>query len=342
MSSALFFPRNRVAFLLAIFAAAVFSACGGDGDGGTSYPSITYTGSTTAAVIDQSNAADFPFVVLEGSSGTGNIPVPTGIDSASSGGIPSSENIKKAASIISDLIKTNLVNGANLVTAAATSQTNSGSCGGKATYSDNNSSSSFNGSIQFDNFCEVDSYGYRLSLHGRLTYSGTFYLDANDNPVLTSFNLTVEYLKIVFTDGSTTVSNEFAGGISVTGFDPTTNEPLDFTMSINFKHNGKVFKIVNLQLNDAAGTISGRFYHPDHGYVDVSTTVPFVYDAIIDKFCGGTLHIEGVDNAVPPNTATIDFTSDLTCSTYDICITIGADPQLCSIGNDWGTAPAWP
>ena len=333
--------KNTSTYLV-IVAATLLTACGGGGDGdtdtGTGYPSISYTGSTTAAVIDQSNAADFPIVVLEGSSGTGNIPLAASIDSVSADGIPNAENIKRASGVISNLIKANLGNTAEQVTAATTAQT--GSCGGQVTYSENNSSTSFNGSIQFDNFCEVDPYGYQLSLYGRITFSGTFYLDATNNPVFTSLTMTVEYLKIVFTDGITTVSDEFSGSINVTGFDPNTNEPLDFTMTVNFTHEGKVFKIVNLQVDDFAGTISGRFYHPDHGYVDVTTPDPFVYNSVTEQFCGGTLHIEGAD--VSGNTASIDFTADASCSNYDICVTINTDPQICSIGNPWGTAPVWP
>ena len=201
--------KNTFTYLV-IVAATLLTACGGGGDGdtGTGYPSISYTGSTTAAVIDQSNAADFPIVVLEGSSGTGNIPLAASIDSVSADGIPNAENIKRASGVISNLIKANLGNTAEQVTAATTAQT--GSCGGQVTYSENNSSTSFNGSIQFDNFCEVDPYGYQLSLYGRITFSGTFYLDATNNPVFTSLTMTVEYLKIVFTNGIATVSDEFS------------------------------------------------------------------------------------------------------------------------------------
>jgi hypothetical protein len=89
--------KNSSAYLLAIVAATLLSACGGgDGDSGTGYPSISYTGLTTTAIIDQNNAADFPIVVLEGSSGTGNIPLAASIDSVSAEGIPNAENIKKS------------------------------------------------------------------------------------------------------------------------------------------------------------------------------------------------------------------------------------------------------
>jgi hypothetical protein len=344
MSSALVSLKKNFVSLLAIIAAMLLGACGGGGDVEIGYPSITYTGSTTAAVIDQSNAADFPFVMLEGSSGSGdlvnNLPLAASIDPEAADGIPNPENIKKVAGTISDLIKNNLSNSA-LVSGATESIT--GSCGGSATVTANDTGSSISGSMQFDNYCEVDPYGYQLSMHGRITFSASYYLDV-DVPVLTSFNMTIQYLKMALNDGNTTVSEEFSGSITV-GFDPVTHQPVDFTMSVNFVYEGKIFKIVNLQVDDLVGTISGTFYHPDHGYVIITTDPanPFVYDSITEQFCGGTLHIEGSDGAVPvSSTAIIDFTADATCTTYDICVTINTDPQICSPGNTWGTAPVWP
>jgi len=345
MSSALFlfFSRNNFTVLFAIGAAILVGACGGGGDSGPSYPSITYTGVDTVAVIDQSNAADFPFAVIEGSSDSGdlvnNLPLAASIDSEAADGIPNPENIKKAAGTISDLIKNNLSTSA-LVSGVTESIT--GSCGGSATVTANDTGSSISGSMQFDNYCEYDVSG-QLSLHGRITFSASYYLDV-DVPVLTSFNMTIQYLKIAFNDGSTTVSEEFSGSITV-GFDPVTHQPVDFTMSVNFVYEGKVFKIVNLQVDDLVGTISGTFYHPDHGSVVITTDPgdPFVYDPFTEQFCDGTLHIEGSDGALPvSNTAIIDFTADATCSTYEICVTVNGGLQNCVYGVPWGEAPVWP
>jgi len=344
MSSALFFSRNTFTVLFAIAAAMLVGACGGGGDSGPSYPSITYTGVNTAAVIDQSNAADFPFVVLEGSSGSGdlvnNLPLAASMDPKATDRIPNPENIKKAAGTISDLIKHNLSNSA-LVSGATERIT--GNCGGYATIEANDTGTSFSGSMQFDNYCEIDPFGYQLSMHGRITFSASYYLDMNNSPVVTNLNMTIQYLKMVINDQITTVSEEFSGSITITGLDPNSSEPINFEVSINFVYEGQIFRIVNLQIDDSTGTISGMFYHPEHGYVVITTDPanPFDYDLYTEQFCGGTLHIEGSDGAVPvSSTAIIDFTADATCSTYDICVTINTGPQVCSTGNAWGTAPA--
>jgi hypothetical protein len=346
MSNALFYSKRLVVFLFAIVMVTLLGACGGggDGDGATGYPNITYSGSTTAAIIDQNNAADYPFVVLENSGNAGNLPIAASVETQAEGGsLPDSENIQKVANLVTNLIKNKFSSNVQQVVGATTSQT--GTCGGTFSYTENASSNSFNGSLVFDRYCEggLNTYGYELQLHGKMTFSGTYHL-VNDSPVFDSLNFNIQYLKMTFTDGINTASEEFSGSISVTSFD-AANNPLDFNVTINFKYDGKVFKVVNLQVDDMAGTITGRLYHPDHGYVDIITTSPFTYmindpaDDTDDQFCNGSLQITGVDSI--GNTATIDFT-DYSCSTYDICVTIDPNPQVCSLGNDWDTAPVWP
>jgi hypothetical protein len=336
MLSAVFSSKNIYKSILTFIVAALLTACGGGGDGATGYPNITYTGSTTAAVIDQNNAADFPFVVLEGSSGTGSIPLAANIESVGSNGMPTVENIEKATGVIAGLIKNNVGTNANLVTGATTSQT--GSCGGQFTITDNSSTSSLNGSIEFNNYCETDLSG-QLTLHGKLILSGEFTLDANNNPVFTSLALTVQYLRMTIFDGVETITEEFSGSMTATSFDPVTNEPLDLTITINYKYDGQVFKIVNLQVDEFAGTISGTFYHPDHGSVVITTdpTDTFFYDSFNERFCNGTLLITGVDTL--GNTAAISFTDpDTYCTTYNVCVDADGTVQ-CSDNNLWSMAP---
>jgi len=337
MLSAAFSLKNIYKFITTFIVAALLSACGGGGDDATGYPNITYTGSTTAAVIDQNNAADFPIVVLEGSSGTGNIPLAANIESVGSNGMPNVGNIEKATGVIAGLIKSNVGTSANLVTGATTIQT--GSCGGQFIITDNSSTSSLNGSIEFNNYCETDPSGFQLSLHGKLTISGTFDLDANDNPIFTSLGLTVQYLRMTIFDGVETITEEFSGSMIATSFDPVTNEPLDLTITINYKYEGQVYKIVNLQVDEFAGTISGTFYHPEHGSVVITTdpTDTFFYDSFNERFCNGTLIITGVDSL--DNTATIHFTDPETnCTTYNVCVDANGTVQ-CSDNNFWGMAP---
>ena len=336
MLNRLFTSRKIFVCLLAMGVTALLGACGG-GDGGGGYPNIDYIGVQSAAVINESNAADFPFVMLESSSSSGDLPVAVSIDAGSVDGIPNAENITKATGIITGIIKNSIADTSTQVTGVTESQP--GSCGGRITVTENVSSSSFSGSIQFDNFCELDPYGYKLTLHGLITVSGNYYLDVNNNPVFTSMNMTIRYIKITFSDGITTVSDEFSGSLNVTSFD-ANNEPVDFTMTVNFKYGGKVYKIVNFEVDDFNGTISGTFYHPDHGYVSITTTSNFTYNSTTEQFCDGTLHIEGSDGAT--GTVDVDFTANIDCTQYNICISVNGGTPDCSGLTDWDTAPTWP
>lgn len=341
MLSAVFSSKNIYKSILTFIVAALLSACGGGGGGGTSYPSITYTGVETEAVIDQNNAADYPFVALDGSSGTGSIPLAVNINSTEASGIPDVENIEKATGVVIGLIRSDLGNSVNLVTGVT--ETQPGSCGGQVTIIDNSTNTSLNGSIEFNNYCESDVFG-QITLHGKLILSGTFYLDSSNNPVFQSLALTVQYLKITLFDGVETISEEFSGSMTANNFDPATNEPTDLTITINYKYAGQVFRIVGLQVDESAATISGRFYNPNHGYVEISTDPAdsFYYDSFNEQFCNGTLIITGVDTL--GNSATITFTDpDTYCTTYNICVDADGAVQ-CNDNNLWGMEPdpaAW-
>lgn len=340
MFNRLFFSRNIVVYLLAMGLTTLLGACGGGEDDGPVYPNINYTGVQTRAVIDQTNAADFPFVMLESSNSSGNIPLAASVEPQTTESIPDVENIGRTSGLISGLIKNNLANSVNQVTGAT--QTINGSCGGSVTINENVTSTSFSGSMEFANLCEFDAIG-ELTLYGLITYNGDYYLDTTNTPILTSLNLTINYLKMTFTDNlDNSISQEFSGSLVVTSFDPNTNEPLDFTITVNYVYEGKVYKVANLVIDEFGGIISGTLYHPDHGYVIVTTDPldAFDYNPITEQFCNGTLLITGAD--LSGNVAAIHFTDpDSNCTVYNICVDINGSVQ-CSDFNPWGAAPVNP
>ena len=160
--------------------------------------------------------------------------------------------------------------------------------------------------------------------------------------IFTDFTMSIRYLKMTVSDNVTTVSEEFAGTIKITDIDPG---PPTFSVSVNFKYEGKIFKIVNLavvEVNITNISISGKLYHPVHGYVEITTDVtdPFEYYPPTDQFCNGTLYITGKD--LSGNIAAIRFTDPNTyCATYNICISVNGGPEDCDDGVSWGEAP-WP
>lgn len=255
-------------------------------------------------------------------------------------GIPDPENIKKAANIIGDLIKNHMSNGNQVSGVTESIVGNCAAGGGKATLSGNDTGSQITASLQFDNFCVVDGSGGYVIMHGLINVSAKYSGDYN----YIDFIMSITYLKMSVNDGSTTVSEEFAGTIEITNINPG---PPTFSVSVNFKYEGKIFKIVNLAIVEDMSTsptsisISGTLYHPVHGYVEISTTNDFVYNWTAEQFCDGELTIVGSNGAVPSDTATIVFTANVDCTQYDICVTINPDPEVCVYGVTWGD-PAWP
>lgn len=72
---------------------------------------------------------------------------------------------------------------------------------------------------------------------------------------------------------------------------------------------GKTYKLENYviedDLNNQSISISGKFYHHDHGYVTISTPMLLTYDST-GALIGGSLRIEGANNA----SVTVTFNSD--------------------------------
>jgi hypothetical protein len=309
-------------------------ACGGGG-GGSSYPSIQYTGETNQATVDETNADEFPVTILEGSTSSSQsnpYAVVTNGDSTKSAQHTAMLNI------LTEQIKNDILNNTNKsdnsVVSAAT-QTANGTCPinpGSLTVTDNSTQSSLNASFTYDNLCigDFNATGLEVSLHGKIDITGS--IDANAQ-IIYNFTMSIPYMKMTVRSTRGTFSEEFSGSIAVT-FDGTTNNLVTgMTMSTNFQSNGLTFKIENLVVDTSGGTfaISGRFYHPLYGYVDVTTTEPFdLYTTTNspDRYCSGTMQITG-------NGGVIDFTSDANCSTYDLCFTPTGGSQTCTTANAW-------
>ena len=163
-----------------------------------------------------------------------------------------------------------------------------------------------------------------------MNYSGSLFLSGND-PIFQSMTISIEYLKLTVRTDTEAFSEEFSGSMTLT-FDGTiSNNIAGLTVTTNFQASGLTYKIENLVIDTSSGlNISGRFYHPTHGYVDVTTTTNFtLVSTNPDKYCGGTLQLTGSGGDA------IDFTADNSCSTYTVCVTPNGGLQTCQTGLAW-------
>lgn len=298
------------------------AACGGGG-GGTTYPSIQYTGTTSPATVTAANADEFPVAMLEGSTSSAEAnPYGAALNSETT---PDAQHTAML-NILAEQVKNNIIarnnNTDNNIASAAT-QSQSGTCPthpGSMTVTDNSTQTSINASITYDNFCigNFSTDNLEMSIHGRMRFGGS--LISTDPLIIRSITMSIEYMKLTVRNISGTFSEEFSGSMTIT-FDETTNNNItNMSISTNFQANGLTYKVENLVVDTSSGlNISGRFYHPVHGYVDVTTTQNFTLISIDpDKYCGGKMELVGTD--VSSVSTTIEFEADNSCSQYRVCV----------------------
>lgn len=264
----------------ALFALALASCGGGGGDGGAP-PGISYTGLTTPAAVTQSNAARLAGGAYQGRT-TGN--VLGGIMASAQANemnspatrpdtLALSETLRNAVAKIdvTALPKADL--GAAVKTETITEQ---GSCGGgfsgSATYDDVTRNIS-SGAITFNNYCEEG-----VTLSGRITFSGKMNL-GTQSPAIEK--LDISFISLSGKSGADAFTA--SGSIAI---DATVLLQVRTTINMVSRDDttGKVFKMENFQLLGSVTpgvwvdiSMTGRFYGPDDGYVDLTTptTMPF-------------------------------------------------------------------
>jgi len=161
-----------------------------------------------------------------------------------------------------------------------------GGCGGRLSYSIDfiDESRIFNGSFLFENYCDQG-----ITISGETDIDGRYGADAGD--------FTTAYFSFVdLTDGTITLDGE----ISIDLLHP----PITATFSAHSKdiESGRVYWIKDYSMNitEFAGYIEveifGTFYHPDYGFVNLTTTEPFIVHNEDDWPTSGLLEIKGENN----------------------------------------------
>lgn len=273
------------------FTATLLVACGGGGgDNAGGNSGITYTGPTSAANISGTNASTLAKTALFSNSTTSVSVFKSGTtnktDSAIAAMIKTLGHLPRQI----NLNKSQLTQSSRAVVAPATPIP--GSCGGSYTYSFdvNETTGSFTGSLTFSAYCE----DVNNVVNGVMTISGT----VNVNTVeLVSFSMTFNNLTI----NDAAVSMSFNGTMTVSM--PSFNTTL-FTMSMDaIDNSGVSVRIENFAVqtidNGTYETIStsGRFYHSQYGYVDISTLTPMNISLTGDYPYSGIILLTGVNNS---------------------------------------------
>lgn len=250
----------------------LLQACGGGSSGGGEAPdnTVTFTGLTSQAQVTETNAPELATAAL--TNGTASATSSTAIGVAGKGGNGSLPT-HHLSNVFGQIDIQRAISPAAATSVAADPVTqdcaDGGRITGEATVDPNNGS--FSGDITFENCAEAG-----LTSNGTMTFSGSVDIDSQElNSSLT----------LAFTDFNTrsTGNNTAAVDITLNGSmecDLTAVlTAFGCTQSFDVRDNltGETFRTENLQVafsdntGGSAVSISGNFYHPDHGYVEIVT-----------------------------------------------------------------------
>jgi hypothetical protein len=261
-----------------VLSVVLLNACGGGGggrDGGGSAAGISYTGITSQAVIDDSNAADFSTGAYMGGDMGSAIGGIAAIQTEDHKQISHPRALKLTQTLETAIVEVDVTAPSGVAVSGAIQQesdTIQGDCPGtpgRAVYTIeyNDVTGDFSGTFNFNSYC---SEGVTIS------GSASFYGKVDPN--------TLEFLRFSITVANLTATldrDSFSTKGNIT-YDFETS-PVTANMDLLLKDNSteKVYWVkYSMTLVEGPNYVefemSGTYYDPDYGYVVLSTEVPFV------------------------------------------------------------------
>ena len=298
--------------VISIFVCSSMVACGGGGDSGGPTPTIGYTGSTTPAALSTDNAniligesfqgamtsdSMVPFTAVaavEQRSGEEPISTPMALDL----------QVAFSNSLSDVIIESQDIQVLPTALAVTESNTIEGDCGGTAAYNvtyDENSGV-FSGNFMYTSFCSGS-----INLSGSATFSGV--MDSSDGG-FDHFSFLFSNLTITSDGQSNTVNGTLECDFQGSDVIITTN------MFVSQSPSGLVCWLNNytVQIYDNQMEISGRYYNPIHGYVDIITTSPLIIPEAGQFPSAGIVEFTGAVGAGgQPTKAQLTAISSTTC-----------------------------
>jgi hypothetical protein len=265
----------RVISALCLFA--LVSACG-DGGGGSS--GLSYTGSTAPASLTSTNST----TLLSDAYAGGN--AGTAIGSIASLTNTSYHAPRRPRSLA---LSETLVNFVRLSTAGATvgtastaaavntipTNTMDGNCGGTATVSGNydDVSGAISMTANFNAYCQDNT-----TLDGTIAASGNIDTSSSSSSSISNMAITVSNLTANMASGDSFTADGTLSIVPQSGYSSiATNSVITINMLLEDSTTSKLYKLANYQISQTVTStyndidITGRYYDPDEGYIDLST-----------------------------------------------------------------------
>ncbi len=285
--------------LTILFAAIVSIGCSSsdDGDGGDGAGATTpiYTGSRNQANINQQNAEDIMESAFDSyNSASGFRQVLEYEEDRGGIGMPFSLALYDVLLKSANQTEGNLTN--HRVALSEANETYTGNCGGLFTIyiNDDDQTGDFTGNINFNNFCEAGT-----TISGPTDISGEVNLDTVDIEwIRFSFSL----ITITYYDGT----SNMAGELSLARNGDTDIMVMDIVMKDTNSSQTFMYDDYTTEVTQGDSytqfTISGRFYHSDYGYVNISTSEPFIMNTGNTWPSSGVTQVEGAVGSAGGNT----------------------------------------
>jgi len=279
--------------LTAIAISLIFGGCGGGGGGGSDGGGggTTDSGVTSQAFIDENNAQEMGAGAFEAAnSGMSTIQLPATIQQQPGDYeiFPGFLALKLPMALKNAIDSTEVTNSSDRSFSSAVeseSGTIEGNCGGQATYSfkTNDSAGTFSGSMTFLSYCEDG-----VTISGQTNVDGTFDT-ATDEPLI--FTITFDNLKTdyIALDGEISIDLTMVPYVVTMNYYGTDNVS-DKVYWI------RDYTLIITEIDDSTEVeLTGRFYHPDYGYVVLTTPILFVIYEGDDFPLDGSLVLSGAN-----------------------------------------------
>lgn len=249
----------------------ILAACSGGGGGGEE--GVVYTGATTQAAVTGSNGVALTTTAYQGGNSGGSFAL-VGVASEPVEGVGGT--VTRATSV--SRVLTDAVRSARFASHASSQMAvgvvesvsgslDPGNCGGTASFSGtaNDQTGEIRATFTFSGWCNDG-----VTVAGRVTAEGQVDVVAEE-----LIALEFSFVVLTVSDGTDT----FRGSGSITvDFGASESMIIDMDFAAG---DGTTYRVSDLQMAvtpSASGeslTITGRVYHPVHGYVDVTTPVAF-------------------------------------------------------------------
>lgn len=287
--------------------ALLVAGCGGGGGGGGTTASVAYSGVTAQAVISDENAEALLTAAMEVEVGDLDIIIVAGAtaEETSQTGL----SLPRLAVLLAktlDLAKTTTP-----PIAAGATETIAGDCGGTATISATSSGDetnfTANGTITYSNYCVNDFEG-DVVINGSVTFS----MSGSE----TSFTYTLSASNLTIATGGQSVTYNLTYTIAFEDGAMTATMSADYQAADGTVYRVEDYRFVFNEYDDSL-TVSGKVYHPDHGYVEITTLQPLQH-----SFCpaqddylptAGVVRLDGADGTWAEFHA-------VDCVQYQVCV----------------------